>query len=201
MMKEEFSTLTITCLYNILFANDIACSTVIDGIDSLKRSPLYRYEVKKHANLVSRERHKYETMVNSVISSGNHEFLANANDVIAEKVNKHLDILYWSIKREFDKFNIENSQLLARLELARTMVAFAAVNIKKRIDEMKEQGVAGNRINYLSLDPLLKLMDNLLRTFNVTVEVDMNTPECKMSIEIIGKCLCDGNLIANAIKE
>ena len=66
---------------------------------------------------------------------------------------------------------------------------------------MQGQGVAGNRINYLSLDALLKLMDNLLRTFNVTVEVDMNTPECKMSIEIIGKCLCDGNLIANAIKE
>ena len=120
---------------------------VIDAVEAVRKSPLYRQKTKQEVNHVEREKAKYEKLVNSVIGD-RINFFADANDSFLEDVQKHVEVLYWSIKREFlDKTRSETLDVVARVEIARTMADFACKQLDQREAELQEKDARFKRFN------------------------------------------------------
>ena len=197
---SKYEPLVVLATYNILFTNDIVCANVIDSIEGLKRTSLYRQRIKQLARKTDDARKDYEKLVNKIISD-RCAFFADANETFAEEVNRHVKILYWSIKREMDKHSVEHSDVLSKLETARTLCDFACQQFDKRLEELKQtdRRFSGFHLDYLRLTNLLRLMNELMRTFYLPCLLDFNTPECLYAIDILAKKLVDADRIARAI--
>ena len=73
--------------------------------------------------------------------------MADANQYIADEVQPDLLKMEYSIKLEFDKCRIENSALLAKVELTRCMAELACLSLDKRIEESPSIQQRSNRNN------------------------------------------------------
>lgn len=197
---SKHEPLVVLATYNILFTNDIVCSQVIESISRLEKSPLYRQRTKQLAKKASDARRAYERLVNGIISDRS-TFFADANETFTEEVCKHVDILYYSIKREFDRYRLTDADLLARLETVRTLCDFACQQFDSRMDELraKDPQFSCFRLDYLRLTDLLRLLNELMRTFRIPCTVDLNTAQCLTAIDVLARKLMDGGSIARAI--
>lgn len=175
MTKEEANNIiaeneamVIGCTYNVLFTNDIVIGLTIEAVESIRKSPLYRFDTKRKVNIVEKDRLKYERMINEVIGNTS-SFFADANDIFLEDIQKHVDILYYSIKREFDKVNLSFSDIIARMELARTLCEFSCLQLDKREEELQEKDKRFKKfgIDYLRLTNLLRSLSETMKTLNV----------------------------------
>lgn len=207
MTKEEANNIiaeneamVIGCTYNVLFTNDIVIGLTIEAVESIRKSPLYRFDTKRKVNIVEKDRLKYERMINEVIGNTS-SFFADANDIFLEDIQKHVDILYYSIKREFDKVNLSFSDIIARMELARTLCEFSCLQLDKREEELQEKDKRFKKfgIDYLRLTNLLRSLSETMKTLNVPCTVNLNTEECTKEINILSVKLADANTIAKAI--
>lgn len=88
--------------------------------------------------------------------------MADANQYIADEVQPDLLKMEYSIKLEFDKCRIENSALLAKVELTRCMAELACLSLDKRIEEVRPYNKEVTGITYLRLTDTLKVLDELL---------------------------------------
>lgn len=207
MTKEEANNIiaeneamVIGCTYNVLFTNDIVIGLTIEAVESIRKSPLYRFDTKRKVNIVEKDRLKYERLINEVIGNTS-SFFADANDIFLEDIQKHVDILYYSIKREFDKVNLSFSDIIARMELARTLCEFSCLQLDKREEELQEKDKRFKKfgIDYLRLTDLLRSLSETMKTLNVPCTVNLNTEECTKAINILSLKLADANTIAKAI--
>lgn len=207
MTKEEANNIiteneamVIGCTYNVLFTNDIVIGLTIEAVESIRKSPLYRFDTKRKVNIVEKDRLKYERMINEVIGNTS-SFFADANDIFLEDIQKHVDILYYSIEREFDKVNLSFSDIIARMELARTLCEFSCLQLDKREEELQEKDKRFKKfgIDYLRLTNLLRSLSETMKTLNVPCTVNLNTEECTKAINILSVKLADANTIAKAI--
>lgn len=207
MTKEEANNIiagneamVIGCTYNVLFTNDIVIGLTIEAVESIRKSPLYRFDTKRKVNIVEKDRLKYERMINEVIGNRS-SFFADANDIFLEDIQKHVDILYYSIKREFDKVNLSFSDIIARMEIARTLCEFSCLQLDKREEELQEKDKRFKKfgIDYLRLTNLLRSLSETMKTLNVPCTVNLNTEECTKAINILSVKLADANTIAKAI--
>lgn len=207
MTKEEANNIiaeneamVIGCTYNVLFTNDIVIGLTIEAVESIRKSPLYRFDTKRKVNIVEKDRLKYERMINEVIGNTS-SFFADANDIFLEDIQKYVDILYYSIKREFDKVNLSFSDIIARMELARTLCEFSCLQLDKREEELQEKDKRFKKfgIDYLRLTNLLRSLSETMKTLNVPCTVNLNTEECTKEINILSVKLADANTIAKAI--
>lgn len=207
MTKEEANNIiaeneamVIGCTYNVLFTNDIVIGLTIEAVESIRKTPLYRFDTKRKVNIVEKDRLKYGRMINEVIGNTS-SFFADANDIFLEDIQKHVDILYYSIKREFDKVNLSFSGIIARMELARTLCEFSCLQLDKREEELQEKDKRFKKfgIDYLRLTNLLRSLSETMKTLNVPCTVNLNTEECTKAINILSVKLADANTIAKAI--
>lgn len=197
---SKHEPLVVLATYNILFTNDIVCGEIIDAFSRLEKSPLFRQRTKQLARQAVLAQKSYERLVNEIISD-RCTFFADANETFAEEVNRHVQVLYWCIKREMDKHNVEHSDVLSKLETARTLCDFACQQFDKRLEELKQtdRRFSGFHLDYLRLTNLLRLMNELMRTFYLPCLLDFNTPGCLSAIDILAKKLVDADKIARAI--
>ena len=197
---DKHAPAVIGCTYNILFTNDIAITTVMEAVEAVRKSDSYRHETKRITNVIDRLRGKYEKMLFEVIGDRS-GFFADANEAFLEDVQKHVDILYYSIKGVFDKARLEDSALLARCELARTMCEFSCIQLDKREEELRQVDSRFRRSNigYLRLTALHKELDRLMRTMGIPCTVNLDTDTCRAAVNVLSAKLCDARLIAKAI--
>lgn len=197
---DKNASAVIGCTYNILFTNDIAITAVIEAVEAVRKSAFYRQETKRITNVIDNLRRKYEKMLFEVIGDRS-GFFADANDIFFEDVQKHVDILYYSIKGVFDKHSLDDSALLARCELARTMCEFSCIQLDKREEELRQVDSRFKRasIGYLRLTALHKELDRLMRTFGIPCTVNLDTDTCRSAINVLSVKLCDARIIAKAI--
>ncbi|MCZ2726265.1 hypothetical protein [Bacteroides caccae] len=193
-------SLVIAATYNILFTNDIVCGLIIESIAKGEKSPLYRQRTKQLINLCSKERAKYEKLMNRIIGDRD-DFFANANDKFREDIDNHLNILYYSIKQEFDKHKIANSDVVALLEEARTMCAFSCAQFDKRFKELMsaDSRFSGFSLEYMRMTALERTLNVIMQSLNLPTDINLNTENCVRAMNIISKKLANGESIARAI--
>ena len=134
--KLKAENITLAAIYNILFTNDIVCSLIVEMLSELRKSRLCRFRVKQQGNKLEQLMLQYEKKINK-IAGHRAFFMADANQYIADEVQPDLLKMEYSIKLEFDKCRIENSALLAKVELTRCMAELACLSLDKRIEEVR----------------------------------------------------------------
>lgn len=158
--KLKAENITLAAIYNILFTNDIVCSLIVEMLSELRKSRLCRFRVKQQGNKLEQLMLQYEKKINK-IAGHRAFFMADANQYIADEVQPDLLKMEYSIKLEFDKCRIENSALLAKVELTRCMAELACLSLDKRIEEVRPYNKEVTGITYLRLTDTLKVLDEL----------------------------------------
>lgn len=135
VVVSEREALISTVSYNIMATNDLACATVIFALFRLRKSPFYRFRVKQLANKVELERSRYEKVINAMMADSSAKF-ADSNDIFMDAIQDEIDALFNSIKSEYNKACVEDSELFSWLEMARTMCDYSCCQLKYRRQEM-----------------------------------------------------------------
>lgn len=197
---KDNEALVIGCTYNILFTNDIVCSVVIEALEGLKKSAMYRQETKRAATAVERARKEYERYLNSVVERSS-EFFADANDKFTEELGKDLNVLYYTIKGEMDRKGVKESGVLARMEEARMLADYAVWQFDRRMKELSERDkrFKGLDVGYLRIDGMLKTLNRMMESVRTGVTVDMNIEQCRMALDVVALKLSSPEAIARAI--
>lgn len=191
VVVSEREALISTVSYNIMATNDLACATVIFALFRLRKSPFYRFRVKQLANKVEYERRKYEKVINTL--------MADSNDIFMDAIQDEIDALFNSIKSEYDKACVEDSELFSWLEMARTMCDYSCCQLKYRRQEMIAKDPSFKRLKFahLDLNKMSQLMNELMKA--LVPDVDLNTDACNKAIRELGKKLIDPDIIAKAL--
>ena len=144
---------------------------------------------------------QYEKKINKI--AGNRAFfMADANQYVADEVQPDLLKMEYFIKMEFDKCRIENSALLAKVELARCMAELACLSLDKRIEEVRPYNKEVTGITYLRLTDTFKVLDELSDILYRGGYCNLNQSDnCKRGMAIIQRKLTDCDIISRAINE
>lgn len=198
VVVSEREALISTVSYNIMATNDLACATVIFALFRLRKSPFYRFRVKQLANKVEYERRKYEKVINTLMADSSAKF-ADSNDIFMDAIQDEVDALFNSIKGEYDKSCVEDSELFSWLEMARTMCDYSCCQLKYRRQEMIAKDPSFKRLKFahLDLNKMSQLMNELMKA--LVPDVDLNTDACNKAIRELGKKLIDPDIIAKAL--
>ena len=208
MTKEKYTevinkheNIVVASTYNILFTNDIVCSLLIESLELLKKTDCFKCKTKQIAKQLDNERKRYEKVINQVIGSDKGEFFADANDKFIDNVSKDINTLLYSIKQEMDKNHLDNTQVISKLELCRTLCELSCIQHEMRMNDLIKTDSAFRLfdLSYLKLTNMSRLLEELFLTLPIKT-VDLNTKQCKLALNIVSTKLSDVNIIANAIK-
>lgn len=199
---KSHESLVTAVTYNILFTNDLACGTIIEMMCQLRHSKIYRQRIKMLASVVDEHRHQYESFINRIICQSS-VFFAEANDKFTELVQPHVEHLHDAIRKVFEDNHIENAEVLARMELARTMVGYACVQFDSRMKMLwnTDNQFRSFRIKYMRMTNVRTWMDKLMSATQIERQVDLNTPEVTEALRRLEKHLSSANHIVEAIKQ
>lgn len=124
---------------------------------------------------------------------------ADSNDIFMDAIQDEVDALFNSIKGEYDKSCVEDSELFSWLEMARTMCDYSCCQLKYRRQEMIAKDPSFKRLKFahLDLNRMSQLMNELMKA--LVPDVDLNTDACNKAIRELGKKLIDPDIIAKAL--
>lgn len=200
--EENFAA---TCMYNILFTNDMACSRVVELIYQLRKTPGISFQAEQAANRLEKQMKAYEKKMNEVYSI-RASFMADANQVIEDALKKDIDMLQDAVKGKFIESGCSHPVLMTAAEMAHLFIDFAINGFDRRIQEMDNRHLSDSIVNtgnllYLRLTKLLKPSDELCTLLFNGTGLDLNNKKSKKAIRNIIKKLTDAHLIAKAINE
>lgn len=196
---SKHEPLFVAYAYNILFTNDVVCGLTVEALAVIEQSPLYKHRTKQLVKCAKEARHKYEKTINGIMND-NPEFFSDANEIVSNEISKHLDILYYTIKKQLDKQRTSHSATISKLELARTFCEFSCTQFDERIEKIH---AIGNRfkkvkLSYMRLTQLSYYLNEIISSLHIPTGV-VSEKECSMALNIITQKLGDANIIAKAI--
>ena len=193
--------IAVTCTYNILFTNDMACSRIADLMCLLRKTDGVSFQAEQAAKRLEKQMQEYEKHMDKVYSS-RASFMADVNQVIEDAISKELEILKDSIKGKFIESGCSHPVLMTAAEMAYLFIDFAIKGFDKRIKEMDERNIpeSGNLL-YLRLTKFLKPAEELAQRLFDGRPVDLSNKKSRKAIKAIIKKLTDAHLIAKAINE
>ena len=185
--------------YNMLFINDIVHALLIDLDPHIRRSPQFKFGIKRTWQRLMTQRRNDERMINEVTGEKNGELIATLNDRYSEAVNHYIDTFTMTIKQVLDKHHVDHALLYAKAETARYLCDISV----KQYDYWMNQFVARdphlsmvNTLHYLRLMEVHRLMETLttelFRPFqNFALPDD---PQCALAAQIVLNKLRDPDI-------
>ena len=91
--------------------------------------------------------------------------------------------------------------MISLLEQTRTMCEFSCAQFDKRAAELKsvDNRFNGFALEYMRMTALHRILNEIMRSLDIPVDINLNTDNCINAINIISKRLVDGENIAKAI--
>lgn len=201
MSEATQEDVAITCTYNILFTNDLACGRIQEMLFELKKSPLYKFKVKQEANRLKKLFVVFERII-SEIAGNRIGFLADCNQAIEDECSTHIQNLRESMELHFEVNGQPNARLMSYIECARTFVHMACINIDCRIKDLEKFKLHyANRLNYLRMDEHLRYIDRLSELLFDGGNINLNeNVACKINLRRIQSILTSSRMMAKAIQ-
>lgn len=192
--------ITVTCIYNIILTNDLACARVANFLYHIKKSPQYKQQVKQEVKRLEKLTKTYERILMEVAAVRG-EFLSDITQTAEEELGRDIELLRYSIEHEFLKSKCSNARLMSYVELACIMCQYACISLDKRIQEMKARNIPdAERVSYLRITDIFKSVSRLSEMLFEGGYVRLNNSfSCRTGLHIIEKKLTDAHLIAKAI--
>lgn len=208
-MKEEFEKdvsrnmkLFLSCMYNQICLNDIVIGVITDAFSVVKKSSLYRHEVKMVMNQVERKIKSYERKVNRLTSKYSESY-ANANDAFfTEDLEDAVKELRACFENDLNEAKVPYAYELSWLQLVQTMLEYSNCSRKQREKDLNKATHRGwVYFNSLDLSDVLNRFNCVWSHIKINVAVDLNTEKNREVFRRIDKMCVDVNRIANTIKE
>lgn len=162
------------CTFSILHANEFSFELLIDAISMLKKTPLFKHEVKMWLNRADLLRKLYDRDLNSTIAS-NADYFASTNEKMDEEIEHLEKVFYYSIKQELDNQKIEYSAEIAKLEECNIFM-MSSLNAHDEALKLLFKAKVG-KINkeYLRLTKVSQSVSNAIKCISGnTVNLDTN---------------------------
>lgn len=200
MLNERTNQLAYI-IYTSLFANELAVGSLFNAMSTVKKTPLYRQEVKKHLNEANRMRKQYEHTISRVITEKHHQYLADINDAFQELVEHDLEILYQSAKRIFDKARIPLSSELAVITQAYTMISMSVRLNEAHRDLVRKElpGMMNLQLDLFDLSSMLKHVGIAYDKIIGPIKYEPDMTEYQMACDIIFAKMVNGEEIMKSI--
>lgn len=200
MLNERTNQLAYI-IYTSLFANELAVGSLFNAMSAVKKTPLYRQEIKKHLNEADRMRKQYEHTISRVITEKHHQYLADINDAFQEFVEHDLEILYQSAKRIFDKARIPLSSELAVITQAYTMISMSVRLNEAHRDLVKKElpGMMNLQLDLFDLSSMLKHVGIAYDKIIGPIKYEPDMTEYQMACDIIFAKMVNGEEIMKSI--
>lgn len=200
MLNERTNQLAYI-IYTSLFANELAVGSLFNAMSAVKKTPLYRQEIKKHLNEADRMRKQYEHTIFRVITEKHHQYLADINDAFQELVEHDLEILYQSAKRIFDKARIPLSSELAVITQAYTMISMSVRLNEAHRDLVKKElpGMMNLQLDLFDLSSMLKHVGIAYDKIIGPIKYEPDMTEYQMACDIIFAKMVNGEEIMKSI--
>lgn len=200
MLNERTNQLAYI-IYTSLFANELAVGSLFNAMSAVKKTPLYRQEIKKHLNEADRMRKQYEHTISRVITEKHHQYLADINDAFQELVEHDLEILYQSAKRIFDKARIPLSSELAVITQAYTMISMSVRLNEAHRDLVKKElpGMMNLQLDLFDLSSMLKHVGIAYDKIIGPIKYEPDMTEYQMACDIIFAKMVNGEEIMKSI--
>lgn len=200
MLNERTNQLAYI-IYTSLFANELAVGSLFNAMSTVKKTPLYRQEIKKHLNEADRKRKQYEHTIFRVITEKHHQYLADINDAFQELVEHDLEILYQSAKRIFDKARIPLSSELAVITQAYTMISMSVRLNEAHRDLVRKElpGMMNIQLDLFDLSSMLKHVGIAYDKIIGPIKYEPDMTEYQMACDIIFAKMVNGEEIMKSI--
>ena len=199
---EDFTD--VSSMYLLLggIVNNVAGSALTEARAHLMRSPLFRHRVKHNANRAMREFDKYEYNMKERLGK-QWKFFLDSTDELQRLIHNDVEKLYWAFHSELLKDGCEHATLIARTEVAYTMLAFAEYFFDIYFDTAKSKTKCDVRHlfgayrvkNTFSL--WISICDDLRRQTKVVSDFQ-GSQQCRLALKVIENRIIDPDLVNKA---
>ena len=163
------------CTFSILHSNEFCIELFIDAMKMIKKTDLFKHELKKSINCAERYRKAYEKSLNGTISMENSEFLADSNDKMDEELSRLENVFYYQIKQELDRYKINNSAEIAKLEECNIMLLSTLKAHDEAIDVIFKAGIGNVNREYLRLTSMQYYVNKAIEQISYTKPISLDT--------------------------
>lgn len=180
-------------------ANETAYIALFNAMSLLKKSKYYKFGTKKYLNETDKSYDSYIKTMESLMQDRN-QLWADYLDGIENRMKPHVDMLYYSIKQEMDKNKEVDTDIMAWVETARTLLEYAVCLFKSFFDEEeKKNGVNLSRyFEHVNMKNTYNLWQSLCGTIKSKVKTVVNlndSDNCTNAFKIIEANLTSEKLI------
>lgn len=138
--EEVVAQLRLTAAtYMTVLTGDCVCGIICDKIEAFVRSPLYVRKAKKLANILIKKREEYERMMNNIVEKQAASY-ADMCQYFEDGLKLDLFKLENAIMFEFSKKRAKYPDVLAKVELCRSMAKVSCIINDKVNDEARRLG-------------------------------------------------------------
>lgn len=184
-------------MFQVLFINDVACGAVVEAVAAVRRSGYYVRGVKSLVNRIEAWRHDYERKMRYIVGGKQEQFMTMC-DEFEQGVAKDVNVFYWTIRNDYNRARVADTEVVARIQWARALCQLAAEAYTKCIEEVPTVFLRYFRWDYLDFRPMRKLWGRLIdEHFPASNRVE--SPQGQTAFDIICRKVQDAALIASAI--
>ena len=199
---EDFTD--VSSMYLLLggIVNNVAGYALTEARAQLVRSPFFRHRVKYNANRATREFDTYEYRMKEKLGK-QWKFFLDSTDELQRLIHNDVEKLYWAFRSELLKDGCEQATLIARTEVAYTMLAFAEYFFDIFFDTAKSKTKYDVRRlfdAYRVKRPLglwSSVCDDLRQQTEVVCDFQ-GSQQCRLALKVIENRIIDPDLVNKA---
>lgn len=199
---EDFTDVSSMFLLLGGIVNNVAGSALTEARAQLIRSPFFRHRVKYNANRAMREFDAYEYRMKERLGK-QWKFFLDSTDELQRLIHNDVEKLYWAFRSELLKDGCEHATLIARTEVAYTMLAFAEYFFNIFFDTAKSRLKTDVRHlfgAYRVKGPLAlwsSVYDDLRQQTKVVCDFQ-GSQQCRLALKVIENRIIDPDLVNKA---
>lgn len=199
---KKYGNIFLVSLYNLICINDIIIGLVTDAFSHVSKTALYKHDVKQKIGEVNKLLKAYEIYINKLVSKYSDNF-ADANDAFyTDDLAYSIELLRLLFKQELDKKNIEYSNELSWLEIARVMLEYSVICNKKREQELNEVTKRHNKyFDVLNIEHIYRTYEQIFHHIKLNRSINLNTPQCLAMFNKIDRMCLEQERIQNTINK
>lgn len=146
-----------TCVYNIIYVNDLACACVVAMADKVKKQDK---ETNRIFSALKKRQFRYDSLIKEILPN-NMEFLSEYNMYMDEKIQPLMDEFIKEMESTISKVTDSNIEFIALTEVARTMIGYSVLNVENRVQECLKFNKDSVNLRSYKLSEMLSAVESL----------------------------------------
>lgn len=199
-LTDEGNAIIYQSVLCIMATNDMAHSLTIEFVSHIKKTPLYKQRIKQIVNNIQKDIKNYTNVTKQ--SWTDVDYYNDLCELVADEMRQDFKKFEFAVKNVLDKANAANADLIAKLEVTRTMVLGACITCDE-MERLVKKHIPANFKNF-RLTNLAKNINRIeeILGFGTEKDIDLSQDEnCQLALQIIEKKLQTGKIYADAINQ